>query len=69
MIGIGMWFALQFLVPVVSSSLICDSNGVLCAAQPLSCVSGCDYLLKYRAASADTTQVLVMYYYGSGGGD
>ena len=37
--------------------MICDSDGVKCIAHPSSCTADCDYLLKYKAASADTTQV------------
>ncbi|KAL5261519.1 hypothetical protein ACHWQZ_G007285 [Mnemiopsis leidyi] len=37
--------------------MTCNTDGVKCVATPNGCTADCDYLLKYKAASSDTTQV------------
>ncbi|XP_063675686.1 uncharacterized protein LOC134812275 isoform X1 [Bolinopsis microptera] len=52
---------LQLLVTTVKSDMVCDSDGVKCVKDPANCDSSaptdCNYLLKYKAASADTTKI------------
>jgi len=52
---------LQLLVTTVKSDMVCDSDGVKCVKDPANCDSStpadCDYLLKYKAASADSTKI------------
>ena len=48
---------LTLLISPLLCNLTCDSDGVKCVADPSGCTADCDYLLKYKAASADTTQV------------
>ena len=42
---------------IVFCDMTCNIDGVKCFANPTSCTADCDYLLKYKAASSDTTQV------------
>ena len=56
-----LFLVLQLLVTTVKSDMVCDSDGVKCVKDPANCDSStpadCDYLLKYKAASADSTKV------------